>query len=79
MAQELATLTATTSVTSFTQESWAETSLEQREMHLTSFAGGAERGGRCLQLTLTDGCDHVQMTRVEVEQLLSELNKWLDK
>ena len=79
MAQELATLTATTSVTSFTQESWAGTTLEQREMHLTSFAGGAERGGRCLQLTLTDGCDHVQMTRSEVEQLVGELAKWLEQ
>jgi hypothetical protein len=79
MAQELATLTATTSVTSFTQESWAETSLEQREMHLTSFAGGIERGGRCLQFTLTSGCEHVQMTRTEVEELVGELTKWLEQ
>ena len=78
MSQRLATLTATTSVTTFHQEGWSET-LEQREMHLTSFAGGAERGGRCLQFTLTDGCDLVQMTRTEVEQLVSELTEWLEK
>ena len=78
MAQDLTTLTATTNVTQFTQQGW-HNELEQREMHLTSFAGGTERGGRCLQLTLARGCDHVQMTRTEVEQLVSELTKWLDK
>ena len=78
MAQDLATLTATTATQQWTSYGWKD-ALEQREMHLTSFAGGEERGGRCLQFTLTHGCDQVQMTRTEVKQLVSELTKWLEK
>lgn len=78
MAQDLATLTATTNTTQFTQQGFHQ-ALVQREMNLISFAGGDERGGRCLQFTFTVGCDHVEMTRTEVEQLVSELHKWLEK
>lgn len=71
MATDLKSLKATTSVMKegFTFE------LQEKELHLTSFAGGEERGGKCLQLTMQD--DLVQMTKPEVQELVQELVKWL--
>lgn len=52
----------------------SEDIMDIRELHVSSFAGGKDRG-RCIQLTIGD--EYEQLTQKEVNELITALTLWM--